>query len=415
MDTDNDSYYKKEFVFIKMCVIYKLNKSQCIKKQFIQEYYIINFKIYCAKNEFTTGISCDIMMSVNKNTYSKTNREEMNMAKYQEAKKLVREYFDAMEKASAEGAQDVLKKYMSEDYLWRGVYPFREQKGIAAVAETFWKPLKESLSHMQRRMDIFIAGDNEIDGEQWVMSMGQFMGLFDKDFLGIRRTRKMQHLRYAEFSCVENGKITKTGLFVDLIGFMQEAGANPMPPQTGNFFVYPGPRDHNGLLFEDADPKEGVKTLELVNKMVADLDELNKSGSMGCPPEVLEKAWAEDMIWYGPGGIGASYTIPRYQEQHQLPFRNNLKGKTFNGHVCRFAEGNFACFFGWPNLTNTPIGGFLGMPGGEVPADMQVVDVYYRKGDKLSENWVLIDLPYWLKQQGLDILARTETILNKAD
>ena len=21
-----------------------------------------------------------------------------------------------------------------------------------------------------------------------------------------------------------------------------------MPPQTGNFFVYPGPRDHNGLL-----------------------------------------------------------------------------------------------------------------------------------------------------------------------
>lgn len=92
-----------------MCVIYKLNKSQCIKKQFIQEYYIINFKIYCVKNEFTTGISCDIMMSVNKNTYSKTNREEMNMAKYQEAKKLVREYFDAMEKASAEGAQDVLK------------------------------------------------------------------------------------------------------------------------------------------------------------------------------------------------------------------------------------------------------------------------------------------------------------------
>ena len=118
------------------------------------------------------------------------------MAKYQEAKKLVREYFDAMEKASAEGAQDVLKKYMSEDYLWRGVYPFREQKGIAAAAETFWKPLKESLSHMQRRMDIFIAGDNEIDGEQWVMSMGQFMGLFDKDFLGIRRTRKMHHFRH---------------------------------------------------------------------------------------------------------------------------------------------------------------------------------------------------------------------------
>ncbi len=92
--------------------------------------------------------------------------------------------------------------------------------------------------------------------------------------------------------------------------------------------------------------------------MVDDLSELNESGAMGCPPEILEKSWAKDMIWYGPGGIGASYTIPRYQEQHQLPFRNNLKGKTFNGHVCRFAEGNFACFFGWPNLTNVPCGGF---------------------------------------------------------
>ena len=52
------------------------------------------------------------------------------------------------------------------------------------------------------------------------------------------------------------------------------------------------------------------------------------------------------------------------------------------------------------------------MPGGQVKADMQVVDVYCREDDKLSENWVLIDLPYWLKQQGLDILERTQQIYN---
>ena len=46
------------------------------------------------------------------------------------------------------------------------------------------------------------------------------MGLFDQDFLGIRHTRKMASLRYAEFSCVENGKICKSGMFVDLIGLM---------------------------------------------------------------------------------------------------------------------------------------------------------------------------------------------------
>ena len=113
------------------------------------------------------------------------------------------------------------------------------------------------------------------------------------------------------------------------------------------------------------------------------------------PPsaEELGRFWHEDMIWYGPAPIGATYTIPRYIKQHTGPFRRGLGGKIFHGHKVRFAEGNFACFFGWPNLSNRNIGGFLGLPAGGT-ADMQVVDVYCRRGDKLSENWVLIDIPW---------------------
>ena len=65
-----------------------------------------------------------------------------------------------------------------------------------------------------------------------------------------------------------------------------------------------------------------------------------------------------------------------------------------------------------PNLTNTAVGGLLGIPGGNIPADMQVVDVYSCGDGKIQENWVLIDLPWWLKQQGLDLFQRTQTILN---
>jgi hypothetical protein len=238
------------------------------------------------------------------------------------------------------------------------------------------------------------------------------MGLFDADWLGIPCTRKIANLRYSEFNCVRNDKIIKTGLFVDIIGLMLQAGINPLPPSTGVYFTYPGPRDHDGLLLEDAPEEEGVKTLDLVNEMIEDLNSLNDNGSVDCSPELLEKTWSKDMLWYGPAGIGATYTIQRYQEQHQLPFRQNLDDRKFLGHTCRFAEGNFACFFGWPNLTNTPTGGWLGLPGGGVNAEMQVVDVYRREGDKLAENWVFIDIPYWLKQQGLNILERTQHIIN---
>ena len=36
-------------------------------------------------------------------------------------------------------------------------------------------------------------------------------------------------------------------------------------------------------------------------------------------------------------------------------------------------------------------------------ADMQVVDIYRREGDKIAENWVIIDIPYWLNQLGIDV------------
>ncbi|MGB1009764.1 MAG: hypothetical protein ACPGVP_08590 [Thiolinea sp.] len=335
-----------------------------------------------------------------------------NCNNYQTAKKLVRDYFDAMEQATPDTVTNVLRQYTADEYRWRGVYPFREQQGADAACNSFWQPLLRSVHRMQRRQDIFIAGENLYGGETWVMSMGNFMGLFDRDFLGIPCTRKIINIRYAEFNCVQNGKITQTGLFIDLIGLMAQAGVYPLPPSTGVYFNYPGPRTHDGLLYKDAPASEGVATLDLVNRMVDDLSVLNESGSMSCPPEILEKTWSKDMLWYGPAGIGATYTIPRYQEQHQLPFRAQLGDKKFEGHVCRFAEGNFACFFGWPNLSNTPLGGWLGLPGGNVNASMQVVDVYRREGDKLAENWVLIDLPWWLKQQGLDVLERTAGIMN---
>ena len=237
--------------------------------------------------------------------------------------------------------------------------------------------------------------------------MGHLMGLLDRSWLGIPPSRKMTFLRYADFHCIEDGKITRSAFFCDLIGVMHQQGIQPLPPQTGASFIYPGPQTHDGLQLEQQDAEESTKTLSLVNRMIGDLNELNRSGDDLPPPEHLSRCWHEDMIWYGPAGIGATYTIPRYQQQHQYPFRRGLKGKRFNGHLCRLAEGNYAGFFGWPNLTNTPKGGFLGLPASDRACDMRVVDIYRREGERLAENWVLIDLPWWLKQQGVDILERS--------
>ena len=68
------------------------------------------------------------------------------MSKYQETKALVRAYFEAMEAATPQTVAGVLRDFTSEDYLWRGVYPFREQQGAQTTADVFWSPLMASLS-----------------------------------------------------------------------------------------------------------------------------------------------------------------------------------------------------------------------------------------------------------------------------
>lgn len=326
----------------------------------------------------------------------------------QTAKQRVRDFHAEFDAASSTELVDVLTHHTTPDYHWRGMHPFYEHQGAESVCVSFWQPLRLAFGPLQRRVDVFMAGNNDVDGgeTQWVCNMGHFMGLHDNDWLGIKPTGKLTFLRYAEFHRVESAGIAESAFFCDVIHVMQQAGINPLPPQTGASLIHPGPRTHDGLLYDRCDESEGQSTIALVNRMIADLSALNLSGNDRCPPELLAKTWHNDMAWYGPAGIGATYTIPRYQQQHQYPFRENLKDKIFNGHIARFAEGHYAGFFGWANLTNTATGGFMGLPGSLQPADMRVVDIYRREGDKLAENWVFIDILHYLSMQGLDVLGR---------
>lgn len=328
------------------------------------------------------------------------------------AKQVVMAFYNDLGAASYNGIGLALSRHVTADYRWRGVHPFGEGLDTQRVQLEVYEPLRRAFPDRQWRRDIFFAGLNDASDEQqvWTCSMGHLMGLFDRPWLDIPPTGKIAFLRFAEFHQVEGGKIAQTAMFFDIIGLMQQAGCHPLPEQTGNYFAYPGPQTHDGLLVGETDPAEGVATLDLVNRMIADLNELNKSGEDRCPPEYLARTWREDMVWYGPAGIGATMSIPRYQKQHQYPFREGLTDKIYNGHVARFAEGNYAGFFGWPNLTNRPAGGFLGLPASQTPGDMRIVDIYRREGDKLAENWVFMDIPWYLKMQGLDIFERMRAL-----
>ena len=329
------------------------------------------------------------------------------MTDFQKQKELVYNFYKALDLTNSDDCADLLQHTVSDDYQWRGFHPFNELHGAEAVATGFWAPLKTALTSMQRRLDIFMAGENTLEGDDgvWVISMGHLMGLFDQPWLGIAPTGKIAMLRYAEFNRVVDGKIAETAMYFDIPHLMMQAGLNPFPPQTGAHMIQPGPMTHDGVMLENQPPEEGYKTIAAIDYMVNDIKTW-KGGREEPLVDELRRSWNEDMVWWGPAGIGATFTIERYAEQHSGPFRAGFKDRIFNGHIARVAEGHYGGFFGWPNLTLTPTGGFMGMPASDKPGDMRVIDLYRRDGDKLTENWIFIDLLHFWLQQGVDILDR---------
>lgn len=331
------------------------------------------------------------------------------MKNFQKEKTLVRQFYGELEQAEVDALPEIMARYCADDLLWRGFHPFNEIRGAQDVARRFWQPFRTSLTRMQRRMDVFMAGQNYYDdpGGVWVCSMGHLVGLFDQAWLGIRPTHKMAFLRYCAFHRVEGGKITETAMYFDIPHLMFQAGLRPFPPQTGAQLIQPGPITHDGLMFEQQQSGEGDKTLDAINAMVSDLGKWDS----GMPlEEELARTWHDDMIWWGPTGIGATYTIERYAKQHAGPFRASLKDRSKTGHICRVAEGHYGGFFGWPNFSAVPTGGFMGMPATDKAGEFRVIDIYRRSEDKLAENWIFIDLLHFWKGQGVDILERTTGI-----
>ena len=324
---------------------------------------------------------------------------------FQAEKKIILNFYKSFQNCKYDEIPSVISNYYSEDILWRGFHPFNEKKGTKELSSEFWQPLRKSFVNLQRRMDIFLGGINTLSPNKdiWIVSMGHLMGLFDNPWIGIKPTKKITMLRYCEFSKIDNDKISEVAMFFDIPHLMLQAGIKPFPTETGVSLVQPGPLLNNGLLFKKQGVTKGLKTTKIIEKMIKDVL-VWKNFDRDKIIKELKKSWNEDMIWWGPTGIGSTFTIERYVDQHVQPFREIFIDRTLNKHICRLAEGNFGGFFGWPNLTLTPVKKFMGINTKQEPSEMRVIDIYRRDGDKLSENWVFIDFLHFWKLQGIDIL-----------
>lgn len=236
----------------------------------------------------------------------------------------------------------------------------------------------------------------------WIAATGHYCGTFVGDLFGIPATGALAYLRYGEFYRVTGGRIAEVVAIWDLIDLMRQAGVNPLPASAGVELLVPGPRTHDGVRPDVVDMEEGARTNALVEAMIAGLMEYDGASLDSMR---MERFWSPNMLWYGPGGIGSNRRLRGFQDFHQRPFLTAFPDRRGGNHRARIGDGAYCASTGWPSITATHAGPYLGAPATNKRITMRVMDWWRREGDLLAENWVFIDLPDLFLQFGRDLFA----------
>lgn len=307
--------------------------------------------------------------------------------------------------------RSVMADLFTPDAGFKMCHPFGKLQGQEAFAQSCLLPLHKAMPDLERRDMILLAGTTP-EGADWVGCMGNYIGSFLAPFLGIPPTGQLAHMRYHEFFRIEDGWVVEMQAIWDLPELMMQARAWPMAPQLGAFLCTPAPMSGDGLLAEG----DGRAALDHVIAM---------SNALCLHPENLDPAvmqldryWHPRMNWYGPAGIGTARGIAGFRHWHQIPFLRAMPDRKLDalGDLMShwWGEGNYVCETGWPNMRLTITGdGWMGIAPAGKEVLLRSLDFWRLEGERIRENWVLVDLLDLYSQIGVDVLARMDEF-NKA-
>lgn len=321
----------------------------------------------------------------------------------QQVKGLVWDYWQGMNHGGHAG---FVAQALHPDVAWHGFQPLRHLDGPAAIWSRFWQPLLQAMPDLARRPYVFLGG-RYADGD-WACGTGDFLGTFARDWVLDRvvvpAPGTSVHFRFGEFCRVQEGRIAEIRILIDLPDLLRQAGIELLPPSYGRDLWIPGPLAGDGLLLEAQDPAESEKSLRLVEAMI--FGGLNRYDGRDQDSQGLERFWHPHMVWHGPVGIGSAYGLGEFKRNAQGPIVRAFPDRRGIGHQARVADGTFAASTGWPSLVGTHRNDYMGWaPTGE-KIGWNIMDFWKRDGNRLLENWVLIDLIGAGLESGANLLDR---------
>ncbi|MCK0166318.1 ester cyclase [Jannaschia sp. S6380] len=293
---------------------------------------------------------------------------------------------------------------LADDAVWHMMAPVDRVDGRAEIVSRVIKPLRAALRGAHRRDEIVIGGENRrAEGGTWVAAISHIVGTHHAPLWGVAPSGRLAFLRAGEFHRLDaGGRIREGRIILDLPDLMRQAGRQPFPVGLGTEMLFPGPATHDGVC---PDPAGGAASLDLVERMLGDLHVYDPETGASPGQTGDGGTWADDMMWYGPGGIGANYRWDGFVRDHRAPFLHAFPDRKGGNHYCRIGDGNYAAVSGWPSMTMTHRGDYLGETATGRSLTLRVMDFYRCADGRIAENWVLLDYVDLFRQMDRDILA----------
>ena len=300
--------------------------------------------------------------------------------------------------------ENLVNDCVSPDCVFHVSAPVGILRGSKEIYADFLAPMKASLCGLYRRDLLFIGGPNRRQvGGVWCAAVTHYVGNFNVAFLGIPPTSSLVFLRAGEFYRIEDGQIAEARIILDIPDLLRQTGRFPFPASYGSEITFPAPAPQDGLVPDGAN---GEATLDIVEGMLSSLHTFDPK-TMTSPGQTGATGyWGDDMMWYGPAGIGSNYRWDGFVKDHREPFLRAFPDRKGGNHYCRIGDADYAAVSGWPSMTMTWAGDYLGEKADGRALTLRVMDFYRCAGGQIRENWVLLDYTDLLQQMGVDLIAR---------
>ena len=301
-------------------------------------------------------------------------------------------------------ARSALEALIAPESLWRVAHPVEDVTGGNAIWSGWLAPLRRALPGFMRRDELVLGGVSRTGSGEWVATLGHYVGNFTAPLFGIAPHGKLCFLRCGEFYRLENGRVVEARILPDLLDLILQTGRMELPHLLGTEMLFPGPATHDGVLPSGRERSDA--SAALVEAMLRDLRPFDPKSFTSAGQTGTGGYWHRDMLWYGPAGIGSNFTYEGFQRDHRVPFLTAFPDRVGGNHFARFGDGDYVCSGGWPSMTMTHRGPYLGVPATDRPMTLRVMDFWRVEAPQIMENWVLLDMIELFRQMGVDLIAR---------